>query len=503
MSTWKKLLASVVLILMAAFVLAPATQAATSEEIEASIQNGLNWLVSQVSNPGYPENPKIAFAMLKLVDRARELGKDPFQNDSEHPDYYEYADEVIAGFNYIFEGAVVNGEQVHWAYDDFHCTYDTGIKMMAIAAAVKTGDRLVAVGPLVGKSYTEVLEMAMNYMTATQLADGGWGYGCDYVYDRSDNSNAGYATLGLGYAQDVGVTIPASVLGGIDSYINSIQCKAADSNYGGSGYTSACEWVNILKTGNLLFEMALVGDTMTAIRAQEALAYIENQWNDAGGGGTGWMNHRQAMFTMMKGLVAMGIEEITVDGNPVDWFDVVSSHLVATQNFDGSWPDDPWGDQFLSTVWALLTLEKTVVIPQLTVPFDIKPTSCPNPFNFKSKGVMPAAILGTDELDVTTIDPASLKLVLAGENGDAEVLPLRWALEDVAAPYMNGEECGCTTAGPDGYMDLTIKFKNQDLAAMLEGYQVGDVVPLAITGNLMEEYGGTPIRGQDCVVVRQ
>lgn len=142
--------------------------------------------------------------------------------------------------------------------------------------------------------------------------------------------------------------------------------------------------------------------------------------------------------------------------------------------------------------------------PAIEVALDIKPTSCPNPFNFKAKGVLPAAILGTDELDVTMIDPASLKLILADDNGNADgVAPLRWAWKDVAAPYMDDVECGCTTDGPDSYMDLTVKFDNQEMADMLNGYQVGDVVILAITGNLLEEYGGTPIRGQDCVVVRQ
>ena len=62
----------------------------------------------------------------------------------------------------------------------------------------------------------------------------------------------------------------------------------------------------------------------------------------------------------------------------------------------------------------------------LDVPVDIKPTSCPNPLNVKSKGVLPVAILGTVDFDVSDIDPATV--LLEG------VPPLRWALEDVATP---------------------------------------------------------------------
>jgi hypothetical protein len=61
-----------------------------------------------------------------------------------------------------------------------------------------------------------------------------------------------------------------------------------------------------------------------------------------------------------------------------------------------------------------------------TVPFDIKPESCPNPLNTKSQGVLPVAILGTADFDVNTIDAASIRL--------AGVAPVRSTVEDVATP---------------------------------------------------------------------
>ena len=47
------------------------------------------------------------------------------------------------------------------------------------------------------------------------------------------------------------------------------------------------------------------------------------------------------------------------------------------------------------------------VVSIVEVGVDIKPGSCPNPFNTKSKGVLPVAVLGTKDLDVTTVDWAS------------------------------------------------------------------------------------------------
>ncbi len=96
------------------------------------------------------------------------------------------------------------------------------------------------------------------------------------------------------------------------------------------------------------------------------------------------------------------------------------------------------------------------VIP---VALDIKPTSCPNPHKFGKKGVLPVALLGSEDFDASTIDPASLVL-----NGECAVI--RTELEDVATPF-DGErtdpplEDQCTTEGADGYVDLTAKFDNE------------------------------------------
>jgi len=123
------------------------------------------------------------------------------------------------------------------------------------------------------------------------------------------------------------------------------------------------------------------------------------------------------------------------------------------------------------------------------VTIDIKPGSFPNSLNVNSKGVLPVAILGTEDFDATTVDPETVRLKYDANDGfDANgggVAPLRWAYEDV---------------NEDGFLDLTLKFKTQELVAMnLASLDPGDTAVLRLTGNIMEEYDGTPIEGYDTV----
>lgn len=130
----------------------------------------------------------------------------------------------------------------------------------------------------------------------------------------------------------------------------------------------------------------------------------------------------------------------------------------------------------------------------MQVDLDIKPTSCPNPLNLNSRGVLPVAILGSEDLDVTTIDVASIQL--------EGVAPIRSSYEDVATPVADGQDCECTEEGPDGFLDLTLKFKKTEVIAALGEVQDGNLVPLTLTGMLREEFGGTPIEGSDCVRIK-
>jgi len=128
-----------------------------------------------------------------------------------------------------------------------------------------------------------------------------------------------------------------------------------------------------------------------------------------------------------------------------------------------------------------------------TVCIDIKPQSCPNPLNVTSKGVLPVAILGSEEFDVNEIDPNSLEIL--------GVSPLRSSVEDVAALVAEEalpEDCLCTTEGPDGFMDLSLKFDTQAIIEAIGEVEDGEMIILTLTGSLLD---GTPIQGTDCVLI--
>ncbi|MHC4529516.1 MAG: hypothetical protein ACYS29_16700, partial [Planctomycetota bacterium] len=101
---------------------------------------------------------------------------------------------------------------------------------------------------------------------------------------------------------------------------------------------------------------------------------------------------------------------------------------------------------------------------------------------------------GSEELDVAEIDVATDKL--------AGIDAVRSGCEDVATPVGEGNECDCTEDGPDGYLDLTLKFKTADVAEELMNtvgeVNEGEFLVLPVTASLFD---GTPIEGEDCVRV--
>lgn len=207
-----------------------------------------------------------------------------------------------------------------------------------------------------------------------------------------------------------------------------------------------------------------------------------------------WSPGGSGTETMDVELDSSTLGSITRTGTIVSgWWDE-KERFVETFNVD---PLDA-GDHTLTfdfssgdgSVWDWIRLEMPCeeVVEEVFV--DIKPTSCPNPLNVGSKGVISVAILGTDEFDVTQVDPDTI--LLKG------VKPLRWSLEDVATPYEGDllDRNSCTIAGPDGYIDLVFKFDTQEVATALGSVTDGDEILLTLTGNLFDS---TAIAGEDIV----
>ena len=67
---------------------------------------------------------------------------------------------------------------------------------------------------------------------------------------------------------------------------------------------------------------------------------------------------------------------------------------------------------------------------------------------------------------------------------------------------IEGEMVGCLEGEGDGYVDLKLKFATPKLVETLKLFEVaGKTIPLTLTGKLKEDFGGTPIKGQDDIRV--
>jgi len=104
---------------------------------------------------------------------------------------------------------------------------------------------------------------------------------------------------------------------------------------------------------------------------------------------------------------------------------------------------------------------------------DIKPGSCRNPVNPRSRGKLPVVLLGGADFDVEDVDRSSLQL--------AGAAPVKWVVEDVAGPG------NCSEQVPDGYDDLVLKFPTQDVIGGLGPLTPGDQFELTLTGMTMDD----------------
>jgi hypothetical protein len=125
---------------------------------------------------------------------------------------------------------------------------------------------------------------------------------------------------------------------------------------------------------------------------------------------------------------------------------------------------------------------------------DIHPTSCPSPVNAGGNGLIPVALLGSESFDISKVELSSLRL--------QGLEPVKIMLGDVSQPVVDRQdECDCTTAGPDGYDDLLLKFDTQQLIGLLEPIQPGETRVLTLTGNLYDNGFVQTFTASDCVTM--
>jgi uncharacterized repeat protein (TIGR01451 family) len=461
-STWKRLSAiGLVLVLLVTLVTGTAgpraVQAATIVEIEQAIVDGLAWLASE-QNPdggwsGYEGTYGTAVTCMILVkfqDRAYELGyESPFDPA------YEYSQTVVDGWTYVFSPTLIlsqtlsvqpagdpdtngNGYGVY-TYDEsgnVHFTYGTGVCLMALAAS-KTPER-----PNEGgldfddngspDTYLEIAQDMTDWLAFAQADDpgiyrGGWNYdACDNYGDDADESNSGFAVLGLAYGEDFGIVIPDWVKSELSIWIDAVMDPVDGDQWDGCAWYEPCPgpcgWnPNIYKQGHLLNQLIFIGDTPgTSQRVEDALQCTERLWREENiDPGWGYNVDPPAsylgMYSIMKGFGYAGIDLIDTDGDGMrddDWYNQeppqdppqdFATVLVAQQNASGSWPAScEWGNGNLCTVWALFTLERIFPMAQM-VDLSIAKSDDPDPALASSTLVYTLDVANEGGVDATGV----------------------------------------------------------------------------------------------------
>jgi hypothetical protein len=237
--------------------------------------------------------------------------------------------------------------------------------------------------------------------------------------------------------------------------------------------------------------------TLALSACLEQFRFIEREWIiDVSTDGFHNLTDLETLMAMRDDSVAKGLDVLNAIG-------VGAADLSALQ--DLAWPQPASVppergfviavDDFEAYVVAMQDNVKSEV--QLAVALDIKPGSCPNPFNRGDRGVLPVAIVGSVDFDVFQIDPETLSL-----NG---IAPLRWSYEDSATHYMGQggpSSCfDCLEEGPDGHTDLSMKFDAQAISSLLQENERGDCVLLTLTAELRPEFDRRALSGEDTLTI--
>ncbi len=133
-------------------------------------------------------------------------------------------------------------------------------------------------------------------------------------------------------------------------------------------------------------------------------------------------------------------------------------------------------------------------VADLAAAIDVKPGGCPNPFNVKSNGNIPVAILGTTSFDVTDVNASTV--TLAGVMNGPQT-PLAG---DVGTPYgMMPMDCmDCNASGADGFGDWTFYFASPDVTTAIGMVDDGDCHNVMLRGRLND---GTWFSGYDVLKI--
>lgn len=262
-------------------------------------------------------------------------------------------------------------------------TYVTGVVLPAIASS-GTPDALITAGPLASRTdgsgaggawtYKDVVQNTIDYFAYGQNPDGGWRYYANY--GGSDQSTAQWPVISALYAGKMGVSMPSFVKTELAEWTDFIQ----NDTTGAAGYNSPTSaYGEMNETGALLIMQDYLGWPSSDDRVEAALAYVNTHWQEtANSTWDGNFGHPYAMWALYKGLeLRLGTDADTSIlsnlrpgncGGDVDnpdhgcnWFEDYAEYLVSTQAANGSWGGySNWGAS-LATPWYINILAATQI----------------------------------------------------------------------------------------------------------------------------------------------
>ncbi|MFC2173919.1 RCC1 domain-containing protein [Acidobacteriota bacterium] len=368
-----------------------------------------------------------------------------------------------------------------------------------------------------------------SYHTLVLKEDGtvfGWGfnrYGQLGNAENTDNTNLPVQVMDptdpTGFLTDV----IAVACGGVHSLVlkrDGTVYACGYNRYGELGdgtYTNAnlpVQVRNMDNTGFLTGITAIAGGGTVSVALSDDTtlwAWGRNQHGQLGNGATSnsslpvrVRNHdNTGILDNVTAVCAGSLHALAVTGDNAawDWGQGDKGQLGNGASVDQHLPvrvRDETGEDFLD---ACSEWEAPLTPDYCRNAVDIKPGSCPNPLNPRSRGRLPVAILGSDGFDVITIDPSTIRLLEVVEPRS------KFSFEDTSsrcAELDPQDECSCCEGVPDGYVDLVVHFAIEDVVAALggeESLEPDQVIMIPVSGQLRQEYGGREFEGMDCMIV--
>lgn len=202
----------------------------------------------------------------------------------------------------------------------------------------------------------------------------------------------------------------------------------------------------------------------------------------------GTVTYKLSVFDSSSTLITSQLLTVTTDtGDPdntgfryhkveIHDLSIAASSFTISNSFVRSSHPDVSGINF-----GLTSMTFCPVLDRIPIDIDVKPGSDPNSINLQSNGVIPVAIMTTDDFDVLEIDDETLRF---GDDDhvcvvDDGIAPVRVRLNDVDR---------------DGDLDLLVFFST----AQARGVFSRDSFIADLTGSTL---GGVPFSGMDLVRV--